>query len=103
MTRYEQQRFQTLRQRVMKAITEELKRDDYCKSYEGTFEIVTCYPDYFEDESGKCGPNAYCVRLHCYVLGPNRHYEWFGNTLSEALDDAERDINRWIMEEASDG
>lgn len=102
MTKHEQQRFQTLRQRVIKAIAEELQEDSYCKSYEGTFEIVTCYPNYFEDEIGECRPKAYCIRLHCYVLGPNRHYEWFGSTLGEALDDAERDINQWFIEETSD-
>lgn len=103
MTRHEQQRFQTLRQRVMKAIAKELEEDSYCKSYEGTFEIVTCYPNYFEDETGERGPNVYCVRFDSYVLGPHRHYEWFSSTLDEALDSAEQDIDQWIKENASNG
>ena len=41
-------------------------------------------------------PDFYLIRLHCYVLGPGRHYEWKGRTLKNALDKAEKDINQWI-------
>lgn len=37
-------------------------------------------------------------KLHCYVIGPSRHYEWRGRTMDEALDKAEADINTWIEE-----
>lgn len=92
------ERFKALRKKTMSAIHNDLNEDPFCKSYEGSFEIAACYPNYFEDETGDQGPDAYCIRLHCYVLGPNRHYEWFGQTLDEALDSAEEDLNQWIGE-----
>ena len=96
----EYKRFLALRRRVMQAIRRELERDSYCKSYEGTFEILVSYPDYFdwEDDNKPDQPNFYLIRMHCYVLGSGRHNEWEGRTLKEALDEAEKDINQWIRE-----
>lgn len=90
------ERFNTLRQKVMVAIAKELEIDSYCKSYEGTFEWTSCYPCYFEDEKGMKPPNYYQLTLHCHVLGPERHYEWYGKTKDEVLDKAEEEINRWL-------
>lgn len=92
-------RFLTMRRRVMNAIRIELEEDPCCKSYEGTFEILVSYPDYFERtyENKQDDPNFYIIRLHCYVLGPGRHYEWRGKTFKEALDKCEKDINEWIL------
>lgn len=89
-------RFFALRKKVMKAIAEQLVEDPCCKSYEGTFEWITCYPNYFEDERGSNGPCYYVLVLHCYVLGPSRHYEWSGKTRDEALSKAEKEINSWL-------
>lgn len=96
----EYKRFLALRLRVMQAIRRELERDNSCKSYEGTFEILVRYPDYFDQEydNKPDQPDFYLIRLHCYVLGPGRHYEWKGRTLKNALDKAEKDINQWIRE-----
>ena len=99
MTKAEHERFKALRKKVMDAIREEFEEDGYGKSYEGTFELIVGYPNYYEDEEATQGPNSYCVRLHCYVLGPARHYDWFGKTFGQALSKAEREIASWIEEE----
>ena len=88
-------RFLTLREKVFFAIQKELQMDGHHKSYEGTFEITTCYPNYFDNANE---PDFYTITLHCYVLGPKRHYEWVGKTLDEALDNAEREITEWLNE-----
>ena len=99
MSKAEHERFKTLRKKVMDAIEVELREDNGCKSYEGTFELIVGYPNYFEDEDATQGPDSYCIRLHCYVLGPARHYDWFGKTFGEALTKAEREIASWIKED----
>lgn len=91
--------FLELRKRLFKAIDEYFSDPDgdgACKSYEGTFEIEVGYPDYFEDENASKGPDFYMIKLHCYVIGPNRHYEWKGKTLAEALHKCKNDIDDWI-------
>ena len=97
----EYKRFISLRRRVMQAIHRELELDDSCKIYEGTFEILVSYPNYFDlkYDNKPDKPDFYIIRLHCYVLGPGRHYEWRGRTLKNALDKAEKDINKWIRED----
>lgn len=94
-------RFDKLRQRLMKAIQYELEQDGYCKSYEGTFEVVMSFPDYFADPTGEKQPDFVAIRLHCYVIGPHRHYEWQGPTFLDALRKAEAEIDSWI--EAQNG
>ena len=96
MSREEQSRFKALRKAVMDAIAEELREDGHCKSYEGAFELIVGYPNFFEDEAATSGPDSCCIRLHCYVLGPSRHYDWIGKTFSEALDKAEKEVKSWI-------
>ena len=91
-------RFKALRSKVFKAIAAQLAIDSHCKSYEGTFEVVMGWPDYFEDEQMTAQPWVHII-LHCYVLGPARHYEWKGRTFAEALDKAEKEISGWIDSE----
>ena len=93
---YAKARFDALRKRVMAAIAEQLAEDPCCKSYEGAFEWTTCYPNYFDDEKGVAAPNYFVLELHCYVLGPSRHYRWYGKTRTEVLDKAEREIESWL-------
>lgn len=95
-------RFHRLRQKVMQEIAEQLEYDPACKSYEGAFEWTVCYPSYFDDATGAAKPAAYILTLHCYVLGPGRHYNWCGKTMDEALDKAEKDIAQWIGESDDD-
>lgn len=90
------QRFQRLRKLVMLAIKAKLDEDPYCKSYEGTFEWCVSFPSYFEDEEGTQEADFCILRLHCYVLGPGRHYKWYGATPEEALNRAEKEIEAWL-------
>ena len=91
----DKERFDSLRQKVAGMIRKELELGDCHKSYEGTWEVAVEYPDYFEDDTGTAPPRWYCLKLHCYVLGPARHYDWTGKTFGEALDKAEREIAQW--------
>lgn len=93
----EYSRFISLRRRVMQAIRRALEEDSCCKSYEGTFELLVGYPDYFDGEHAD-KPDFFKITLHCYVLGPSRHYEWTGKSFKEALDSAEKEIETWIRE-----
>ncbi len=96
MKRVDYERFTALRKKVMSAIEEQLKIDDGCKSYEGTFEWTVEYPNYFEDPDATLPPSFYSLTLHCYVLGPARHYDWTGDSISKVLDKAEKTINGWL-------
>lgn len=93
------ERFIALRKRVMVAIAECVAEGEYGKSYEGTFEWSKEWPGYFDDETGSRGPDSYTLTLHCYLLGPARHYRWRGKTSEEVLDRAEREINEWLRQE----
>lgn len=90
------ERFDRLRQRTMQAIAYELSLDGRCKSYEGTFEVTMSFPEYFQDETGTKPPDFVSITLHCYVLGPSRHYTWKGPTFLDALRKAEAEIDSWI-------
>lgn len=89
------QRFLALRREVMAQIKLALDEDPFCKSYEGEFEIILNYPNYFEDAEGVMGVDVYGIRLSCYVLGSGRLYEWWGTTFEEALSKAETEIHSW--------
>lgn len=92
-------RFLTLRSRVMDAIREQLKISCSCKRYEGTFDLTFSLPDFFDYiENGASEPDYCTIYLHCYVIGPGRHYEWRGKSFADALDKCEEDINKWISE-----
>lgn len=91
----DKERFNSLRKRVFKLIAYELDQDPHCKSYEGTIELVTSYPDYFEDSTAEKGIDYCKITLHCYVLGSGRHHDFIGKNFKEALDEFERQIKRW--------
>ena len=92
----ESTRLDRLRQKTMLGIERALEIDPYCKSSEGTFEVLFSWPDYFSDVSGTRPPDFVRIRLYCYVLGPHRHYEWSGPTFTDALRKAEAEIDSWI-------
>lgn len=96
MNEQELKRFAALRKTIMDAIKRELEIDSYCKSYEGAFEWVFHYPDYFDDPQAESGPDDCLLILHCYVLGPSRHYKWSGSTPTQCMDKAEKEIKSWI-------
>lgn len=96
------ERFHRLREKTFAEIGKALEANDgYGKSYEGAFEIVLEYPNFYEDPDATSGP-VVIIRLHCYILGPARHYEWKGKTFSEALTKAERDITAWIKQQGAE-
>lgn len=68
------------------------EEDDCHKSYDGTWELRVAYPNYFEDETANAEPDYYSIQLHCYAIGPSRHYEWTGRTFEEALRKCEFDV-----------
>ena len=91
----DQKQFELLRAKTFAGIKKALAIDSHCKSYEGAFEVLRLYTDYFEDAQAIKEPEV-VIRLHCYVLGPARHYEWKGKTFKEALARADYDITDWI-------
>jgi hypothetical protein len=89
-------RFNRLRHRAFRGIRDALAEDGHCKSYEGAFSIHM--PNYFTELSPPSTP-AWGIELHCYVIGPNRQYEWVAPTFAEALAAAEADVGRWLADE----
>jgi hypothetical protein len=92
------ERLEKYRQSVfaaLKQITEDPEYCGHCKSYEGAIEITVCYPNFFEQEAGP----RYKITLHCYLLGPARHYNWFGESLEICVAQAEADLKTWIADE----
>lgn len=86
-----------LRDFLFSKIREAFEEGAIGKSIEGAFEVVHCFPDYYEEEyktpySGEC----WIIRLYCYVVGPSRHYEWKGRTLLDAVKKAEKEIYGWF-------
>lgn len=97
MSEQEFKRFEALRQRVFAYIEAYLEEDGHCKSYEGAWSLH--FPNYFVDpENPSKWDEPYAATLHCYLLGPARHYDWRGKSWGEVFDRAEKDINRWIGE-----
>lgn len=88
-------KFYKLREDLFKQIDKALEEDGHHKSYEGTLEITCCYPNRFE-ENGENKPNYWVIELHCYVIGPSRHYDWDGKTFEEALFKADKEIREWF-------
>lgn len=83
---------QQFRDLVYKGVARALELYGHCKSYEGAIDIH--YPGYHH----KDGKGDYYVELHCYVLGPSRHYTWWGDSVDDALSKATVDVQKWILE-----
>lgn len=79
-------RFHALRSRLFGMIKQALAEDPCCKNYEGCLEVLGEYPTYFDDNLAEQPPDFYRIRLHCYVIGPSRHYDFVGKTFTECLD-----------------
>ena len=88
-------RFYKLREKLFDEIKKILEEDGYCKSYEGAMAIG--FPNYLQgrDES----EDKFSITLDCYVVGPSRHYQWFGKTFEESLSKAENEILSWIIKD----
>lgn len=91
MTDDDRQNFAAMREFVYRYIAKSLEEDGHCKSYEGAWEFAALWPSYFEKEK----PTEYCLTLHCYLLGPNRHYDWIAATPGECIANAWKDVRKW--------
>jgi hypothetical protein len=96
-------RFEQLRADLFDAIAEVLSEGGGGKSYEGTFRIQ--FPGYGESRAASdlTNPTPWGIFLDCYLIGPNRHYEWWGETFAAVLLTAETDIRAWMHEEREEG
>ena len=91
-------RFNALRKMVDEAIEHAWAQGEPGKSYEGAWEVTCEFPS--TDEGGAEKDATYwMIVLHCYLIGPNRHYSWKGKTLEQALDECSRDVEMWCRAE----
>lgn len=67
------------------------------KFYEGEWEITFHYPGWDDDSTGTAQPDWCKIKLHCYLIGPSRHYEWEG-TLDDAMARCKADVTQWCKE-----
>ena len=88
-------RFLELRQRLFKALKECLEVDEYCKPYEGGFDVEYSLPNYFDE--GERNP-VWRIHLSCYLVGPSRGTDWHGETFGDALFKMEQDVNQWLKD-----
>lgn len=93
--------FFELRKKVNEAIRHAWASGEPGKSYEGIWEVTCEYPG--ADEGDAEGPCAWMIVLHCYLLGPSRHYSWRGKTFGEALKDCKREVEQWCKAEMESG
>jgi hypothetical protein len=95
-------RFDKLRADLFDVIALLSSRGESGKRYEGTFRIQ--FPGYFDsrvvDELSREQPWA--LFLDCYLIGPHRHYDWWGATFADVLGTAEADIRVWLHEAQED-
>ena len=70
-----------------------------CKWYEGTFELLFLYPNYFDEkESGKTDNfDSVHIKLRCYVIGPHRHYDWYGKTIEDVVKKARKSLESLVQ------
>jgi len=93
-------RFHLIRAEIFKFIAKSLEEDGHCKSYEGGLNVE--WPNYFEDKdtsenNGWYTNGSWMITLHCYLLGPSRHYRWIGKSFQECLEKFELDATHWIQ------
>jgi len=110
ITAAELERFMALRQRVMEHITHEVTVEhNGPKAYEGTFSIT--FPSWHHEQGQRpftalhpeeVTRGYYRIELHCYLLGPARHYNWDGATFGVALENCEADMLGWIAQAKED-
>lgn len=94
------ERFYKLRAEVIRTVNLIRASGEPGKSYEGCFELQYRFPDASDCWDGIINkPDNVNIVLHCYLLGPARHYEWSGTSLSEALDKCEAEVLPWVREE----
>lgn len=101
MSPTEYAQFEKLRADLFDVIAVVLSQGGGGKSYEGTFRIQ--FPGYANArEQAEFGPSPWAIFLDCYLIGPSRHYEWWGDTFADVLLKAETDIRAWMHEAQED-
>jgi len=64
------------------------------KRYEGQIKAEAYLPSIHNPEIDD--PASASLTLHCYLLGPSRHYKWTAPTLEQALQVAIEDVETWV-------
>lgn len=67
------------------------------KMYEGEWEVTFRFPGWDDCIKGTVQPDWCKIKLHCYLIGPSRHYEWAG-TLEGAMARCKNDVTQWCEE-----
>lgn len=100
MSEKDKKLFEELRTMVNDAIHHAWEQGEPGKSYEGEWEITCHFPGAGEYDKGEdSSPDCWHVVLHCYLIGPSRHYYWNGKTLGDALKKCQHDVSMWCAEE----
>lgn len=87
---------------VFGGIEKSLAQSSHCKGYEGRIEYGVALPSYFEAKHEREVPPEHQLCLHCYVLGPSRHYKWTAPSLDQVFENATADVRKWIAELAEE-
>lgn len=96
------ERFFKMRAFLFEQIRKALEEDGHCKSYEGHLTVGFTFRNYFAAETSAEPCDGVVVKLHCYVFGPARHYEWQGKTLDDALNKVAEDFKKWARDDAEE-
>ncbi len=83
-------RFRLLREKVQEEVERQRKRGEPGKMCDGDISVKI-----FFDNDGEV---IWQIWLYCYLIGPQRQYDWEASTFSEVLDKAIKDVNKWIEE-----
>lgn len=83
-------RFRMLRENVRAEVERQRKRGEPGKMSDGDISVKI-----FFDNDGEV---IWQIWLYCYLIGPQRQYDWEAPTFSEVLDKAIKDVNKWIEE-----
>lgn len=68
------------------------------KWYEGTWHVLMSFPPQDEDPHAEKPANWCKLRLDCYLIGPQRHYEWTGDSFEQVLERCRKDVIPWCEE-----
>lgn len=95
--------FTKLRKKLNNCINYLRDRGEPGKSYEGLWEITIGTPDATEDPNAELPPDWCKIVLHCYLVGPSRHYQWTGKSVEETFKRCKKDVEKWIAEALESG
>ena len=83
-------RFRLLREMVFNEIERQRRNGEGGKMSDGQISVKI-----FFDNDGEV---HWQIWLYCYLIGPQRQYDWEAATFSEVLDKAIADVSMWIEE-----